>query len=108
MMLHGKFNSILEERLLDGHPDHHRIMSIVVPQNEFNAWGDMSSVGEETFWNEVNRGMMKFDTNAIMLNPRNFKKGETSMVNRTKNHPSKVHSWSERFKNIRLMKRDSS
>ena len=70
--LHGKFNSILEERLVDGLQDRHRIMSILAPSEGFNGWGDLTTNGKSSFWTEVDAGMKKFDRGDITLLPRNF------------------------------------
>ena len=67
--LHGKFNSILEERLFDGKAEVHRIISIDVPPDEFDRLGNLTSAGKTTFWLENNRGMYKFDTDKIKLKP---------------------------------------
>ena len=66
----GKFNSILEERLLDGKADNHFIISIEVDLKEFNCSGGLSSAGMTSFWNEINKGMKKFDNDDITLKPR--------------------------------------
>ena len=66
----GKFNSILEERILEDGQDMHHIMSIDVPEMEFNFAGHLTSHGKTIFWNEVNRGLMKFYLGDITLNPR--------------------------------------
>ena len=49
--LRGKFNSILEERLLDGRSDEHHIMSIVVQLDHFNNVGNLTDAGKQVFWN---------------------------------------------------------
>ena len=49
LALRGKFNSILEERLLDGNKENHYIMSIDVSEMEFNATGNLSLEGKKTF-----------------------------------------------------------
>ena len=67
--LRGKFNSVLEERLLDAKGSHH-IMSILVDMTEFDMWGDLTMKGKYNFWREVDRAMKKFDLNEITLNPR--------------------------------------
>ena len=79
--LHGKFNSILEERLMDGFHDHHRIMSNVVPPDGFNGWGDLTPSGKSSFWSKVDAGMKKFDKSHITLLLCNFKKGQQSHIN---------------------------
>ena len=65
--LRGKFNLILEERLLDGNADTHRIMSIKVGLEGFDQSGNLTSSGKEDMWKEINRGMKKYD---IKLLPR--------------------------------------
>ena len=69
-MLRGKFNSILEERLFDGKPDAHRIMSIEIGADSFDLVGNPTSIGFEAFLNEVLRRFKKFDANEIKLHPR--------------------------------------
>ena len=68
----GKFNSILEERLLDGNADLHHIMSIEVDQNSFNSSGELTDSGKKQFWSEVDKAIGKFDRGEIALKPRNF------------------------------------
>ena len=70
LKLRGKFNSILEERLLDGHADTHRIMSIDVPIESFDRNGNLTSSGKEDMWKEINRGIRRFDLGEIKLKPR--------------------------------------
>ena len=71
--LRGKFNSILEERLLDGNAENHYIMPIEVVSNEFDLQGNLTSLGKESFWKEVDKAMRKFDANEIKLRPRIYK-----------------------------------
>ena len=73
LALHGKFNSILEEQLLDGNKENHYIMSIDVSEMEFNATGNLSLEGKKTFWKEVDRALRKFDLGSIKLHPRQYK-----------------------------------
>ena len=68
--LRGKFNSILEERLLDGSDEKHRIMSIDIRMDEFDLQGNLNPMGKIDFWREVDRAMQKFDTGDIKLKPR--------------------------------------
>ena len=70
--LRGKFNSILEECLLDGSKEHHDIMSIDIDLNEFDYSGGLTQTGMNTFWKEVNHAMSKFDTGEITLKCRKF------------------------------------
>ena len=70
MGLRGKFNSILEECICDGRTDAHYIMSINVRAQEYHHSGDLTSIGREEFWKEVNRAMQKFDNDEISLRPR--------------------------------------
>ena len=76
--MHGKFNSILEERLHDGNADNHFIMSIKVTSEEYDMTGNLTSTGKANFWKEVNRGLECFDKNQISLKPRNYKKAPAS------------------------------
>ena len=69
--LRGKFNVILEERLLDGDSENHHIMSIVVDDEKFHNTGEPSDPGKAQFWNEVSKAIQKFDLGKITLNPRN-------------------------------------
>ena len=78
----GKFNSVLEELLLDSRD--HRIMSIEVNPLGFNNWGDLTSQGMTDFWKEVDRGLQKFDTNEITINPRKLQQAKKQ------DHASKV------------------
>ena len=68
--LRGKFNSVLEERLLDGYQDTHKIISIEVGPDGFDRNGNLTSNGKEDMWKEINRGMRKFDMGEIKLMPR--------------------------------------
>ena len=72
-MLRNKFNTILEERILDGKPGRHRIISIDVELNEFDGFGNLTGPGEMRFWKEINRGLRKFDLGEITLLPRQSK-----------------------------------
>ena len=69
--LRGKFNSILEERLLNDSKDERaRIMSIDVRPDEFDRQGNLTSNGKCLFWKEVDSAMKKLDTGKITLKPR--------------------------------------
>ena len=72
LLLRNKFNSILEERLLDGNVDSHHIISITVNQEEFDLQGNLTSAGKLEFWCEVDRGLKNFDLDQIKLKPRVF------------------------------------
>ena len=65
-----KFNSILEERLLDGEEDRHRIVSIEISLEEYDLWGNMTPDGKSNFWRELDRAIRKFDDGKITLRPR--------------------------------------
>ena len=67
--LRGKFNSILEERLLDGNAADHYIISINIDLIEYDLTGEMTSAGKASFWREINRGIKKFDDGDITLRP---------------------------------------
>ena len=67
--LRGKFNAILEERLMDGKAENHYIMSTEVYLNEFNFTGGLSAAGITHFWEEINKGMKRFDKDQITLKP---------------------------------------
>ena len=69
-MLHGKFNAILKERLLDGDAEHHKIISIDVPTNGFDLTGKLTGMGAAEYWSEINVRLKKFDYDKIKLRPR--------------------------------------
>ena len=71
-MTRGKFNSILEERLLDGDKDNHHIISIDVPTSGFDLTGKFTTSGASDFWHEMVKGIRRFDLNEIKLKPREF------------------------------------
>ena len=75
--LRNKFNGILEDRIPDG--TNHYIMSIDVPLNQYDLQGNLTAVGKESFWNEVNRGMKKFNNNEISLKPRLVMAGDRTL-----------------------------
>ena len=68
--LRGKFNAILEERLLDGDEEQHHIMSIDVPSQHFDSAGDLTTTGLTLFWKEVIQAITKYDDGKIKLKPR--------------------------------------
>ena len=68
----GKFNSVLEEQLLNGRDNLHKIMSIEVRPDEFDLQGNLNSSGKASFWREVDRAMKKFVQGDIKLLPRKF------------------------------------
>ena len=70
--LRGKFNSILEDRLLDGNAENHHIMSIEVAANHFDLAGNLTDKGKEEFWIEVDKAIKKFDRGEIPLRPRKY------------------------------------
>ena len=63
----GRFNSILEERLLDRNAENHFIMSIEVEPNDFDIGGNFMSPGAATFWREVSKAVQKLDAGEITL-----------------------------------------
>ena len=65
----GKFNSLLEEHLALASNKHH-LISIEVDETDFNCYGELTSTGMCTFWDELDRGMKKFDFGEITLKPR--------------------------------------
>ena len=65
--LRGKFNSILEECLLDGRSDEHHIMSIIVQPDHFNNAENLTDTGKQEFWKEVNKAIKKFNLSEITL-----------------------------------------
>ena len=67
----GKFNSILEDRILeDNKDDRHRLMSIDVKLDKFDRQGNLNSFGKEIFWKEVDSAIKKFNAGKISLKPR--------------------------------------
>ena len=50
----------------------HRIMSIDVNLDEFDRLGNLTSIGKDNFWKEVDRAIKKFDRGSIKLLPRKF------------------------------------
>ena len=89
----GKFNSILEERLQDGNAASHHIISIDVHEEGFDLTGELNSIGKESFWKEIDKGLKKFDTNEIKLLPRNFlPTNKIAGMEIKKTQPSKQHS----------------
>ena len=57
----GKFNSVLEDRLLNGKAANHYIMSIDVPFDEFDVTGNLLLSGKHIIWHEVTTAPEKFD-----------------------------------------------
>ena len=88
--LRGKFNAILEERLLDGNCDNHFIMSIDVDAQDFDLSGYLTSAGKSTFWREVDRAMRRFDMGDIKLRPRQYKKPDLSNHSMGNMQPSRT------------------
>ena len=94
--LRGKFNSILEERIADGKPHHHKIMSIEMRSDEFDRQGNLTSAGKSDFWREVDRAITKFNAGRITLLPhtsQTFNKNKASKK-RTLTKESKIFSCS--------------
>ena len=83
--MRSKFNSILEERLLDGKAENHFIMSIEVDLNQFNISGGLTSSGMTHFWEEVNLGIKRFDEDEITLRPH--RKAVQPEQSKEDNHP---------------------
>ena len=48
--MRGKFNAILEDRLLDGNADNHYIVSINIDMNEFDLVGNLTESGKKHLW----------------------------------------------------------
>ena len=69
----GRFNSILEERLLNRNAENHFIMSIEVEPNDFDIGGNFTSPGAATFWREVSKAVQKLDAGEITLRLCKFK-----------------------------------
>ena len=86
----GKFNSILEERLLDSKHDNHYIISILIPDDQFDPQGNLLSASKSTFWKEFNRDMKKFDNGEITLNPRQFQASSNAQRNEAIDNPRKL------------------
>ena len=68
--LRTKFNSAMEEQIRASKDTRHRIMSIDVPLDEFDRQGNLTNIGKNSFWREVDRAMRKFDIGDIKLIPR--------------------------------------
>ena len=47
-------------------------MSIEAPEDEFDRQGNLTSIGKNNFWHEVDRALKKFDDGDIKLLPRKF------------------------------------
>ena len=56
--------------MLDGKADDHFIISIEVDPHEFNFSGGLTKAGLTHFWDEINKGMKRFDDDEITLKPR--------------------------------------
>ena len=72
MQIRSKFNSILEERLLDSNANNHYIISIDINLQEFHASGDLTQEGMAQFWVELNKGLQHFEdlNDNVSLRPR--------------------------------------
>ena len=70
--LRGKFNSILEEQLLDGDVENHHIISIDVPPSGFDLTDKLTTSGMADYWLEINKGLKRFNLDEIKLRPRIF------------------------------------
>ena len=68
--LRGKFNTILEQRLLDGDAANHHIISIDVPAEDFDFSGLLTETGKRYFWKELDKGLQRFLNNDITLKLR--------------------------------------
>ena len=77
LSMRGKFNSIREEMLTVINPGENHLISITVPENDFNMQGDLSNTGKTCFWSEMDRGLKKFDLGEISLKPCNFSENKT-------------------------------
>ena len=71
-MLRGKFNSILEERLLDGDAQQHHIISTDVDPVGYDLTGKLNTSGAADFWFEIAQGLRRFDLNEIKLRLRQY------------------------------------
>ena len=81
--LRGKFNSVLEEQLLNGKDSRHRIMSINIRADEFNLQGNLTSSGKFDFWHEIDKAMKKYVAGAIKLLPHKFQHINPAAMNQT-------------------------
>ena len=68
--LRPKFNSILEDQILLSKDNSHRIMSINVSLDQFDRHGNLTTIGKNNFWHEVDRTMAKLNAGEIKLLPR--------------------------------------
>ena len=66
----GRFNTLLEQCLLDGNSDNHHIISIDAPLSEFDLCGNLKENGQRSFWREIDWGLKRFMANDIKLKPR--------------------------------------
>ena len=71
--MRNKFNNTLEDILTDAKIDAH-ILSINVPDNEFDLRGNLTSAGKVTFWRELDQAIRKYDQEKIPLLPRRQEK----------------------------------
>ena len=97
--LRGKFNSALEERILDGTPpESHHIMSIEVRNHEFHHSGKLTLLGKEEFWKEINRALKRFDANEISLKPHKFQATPKIKVHENRKLPTPLPKRKSRSK----------
>ena len=93
LALRGRFNAVLEERLANG-PNNLHLMSITVQNTDFDLSGYLTSSEKKTFWQEVDRGLMKFDTYEIKLLPRG-NQIQNAKVNPNNQSRSCSRSWQD-------------
>ena len=70
LSIRGRFNAVLEEQLAAA-GDNLRLISITIPDSEFDLSGYLTSARKASFWREIDRGMKKFNEGDIKLLPRN-------------------------------------
>ena len=82
--LRGKFNSILEDTLMDGEAENHYLISIDVSESKFDITGNRRSAGKAEFWSEISKGLEKFDNDKISLRLRSYQSQKKPSIPSTK------------------------
>ena len=108
--LRNKFNGALEEQILNSKNDAHRIMGVDVRLDEFDKQGNLTAVGKNSFWREVDIAMKKLNLGDIKLLPRKHQQQVPSLNLRKPNRPSRefLMKVAEQYNNNSKRKRNSS
>ena len=93
----GKFNSVLENQMMNCKSSMHRIMSIDVRLDEFDRLGNLTTIGKNNFWREVDQAINKFHTGSIKLLPRKFSTSNASSKQEEKDEAIKPRLPSKDF-----------